>query len=131
MMASSRIAGPVRGPGGPASVTSWRQLTRARIAHFENLPCGHHEIFEGCVLNRVEIDVDVFQGAGEAATIKDFGHGEIAAESGGDFERVEARLQSVDALHHLERNFGGAVERLFDERGALGLGALVGEPSRG
>ena len=33
----------------------------------------------------------------------------------------------MNPLHHLKRHFGGPVKGFFDERGALGLGTLVGE----
>ena len=62
-----------------------------------------------------------------AAIGEGFGHGEVAAESGGNLDEVEALLHGVNPLHHLKRHFGRAVEGFFDERSALGLGALVGE----
>src|ERR1035437_8545438 len=105
--------------------TSWRD-GRGRYSS-QGLQTRSHGALKGGVLDGIQVDVDVFQRAGTGRGRQGFGHGEIAGESGGDLEGVEALLHGVDPLHHLKGHNGRAVERLLDKGSALGFGALVGE----
>src|SRR5208283_5769663 len=124
-MASSRISAPTRGRGGPAKVTSWLQFqTASSLIEVQRAQARFHCSTEILVLDGVEINPDVLQRAGLRRCRERLRHHQIGREPGRDLKLCQPRQHGASAFENFERNFGGAVQRLFDKRPALVLGTL-------
>src|SRR5439155_7354935 len=79
MMARSRISGPMRGRGGPARVTSCRELRTARSG-IRPTQAGLDGGTDGFVLHGSEVDIDVLARAGLGGGGQGFGDRQIGCE---------------------------------------------------
>src|ERR1035437_5560629 len=125
-MASSRISGPTRGRAGPARVTSCAQFqTASSLISVQRAQARFHRSPEILVLDGVEIYPDVLQRAGLRRRRERLRHRQIGRELGRELKISQPRHHGGGVFENFQRNFGRAMQRLFDKRPALFLGALV------